>query len=45
MAMINSSRSRNKPRAGPHGFQRTVTFALDEVPAAITLRVRETLDD
>lgn len=30
---------------GPHGFQRTVTFALDEVPAAITQRVRETLEE
>jgi len=30
---------------GPHGFQRTVTFALDEVPAAIAQRVRETLEE
>ena len=30
---------------GPHGFQRTVTFDVDEVPAAITQRVRETLDE
>jgi hypothetical protein len=30
---------------GPHGFQRTVSFALDEVSAAITQRVRETLEE
>jgi hypothetical protein len=30
---------------GPHGFQRTVTFTLEEVPAAITQRVRETLEE
>jgi hypothetical protein len=30
---------------GPHGLQRQVTFALDEVPEVITQRVRETLDD
>jgi hypothetical protein len=30
---------------GPHGFQREVSFALDEVPAAITQRVRDTLED
>ena len=30
---------------GPHGFERTVTFALDEIPATITQRVRETLED
>jgi hypothetical protein len=29
---------------GPHGFQRTVSFALDEVPASITQRVQETSD-
>ena len=28
----------------PHGFQREVAFALDETPAAITERVRETLE-
>jgi len=30
---------------GAHGFQRQVTFALDEVPEVITEMVRETLDD
>jgi hypothetical protein len=30
---------------GPHGFDRTVTFALDEDPALIAERVRETLED
>ena len=30
---------------GPQGFERTVTFALDEVPATITARGRETLED
>jgi hypothetical protein len=30
---------------GPKGFERTVTFALDEAPATITQRVRETIDD
>ena len=30
---------------GPQGFERTVTFALDEAPATITERVRETLED
>jgi hypothetical protein len=29
---------------GPQGFERTVTFALDEAPATITVRVRETVD-
>jgi hypothetical protein len=29
---------------GPHGFDREVSFALDEVPAAITEQVRETLE-
>jgi hypothetical protein len=29
---------------GPQGFERTVTFALDEPSATITERVRETLD-
>ena len=30
---------------GRHGFERTVTFALDDHPAVIAERVRETLDD
>ena len=30
---------------GPHGFDRTVTFALDDDPAVIAERVRETLED
>ena len=30
---------------GPQGFERTVTFALDESPATITERVRETIED
>jgi hypothetical protein len=30
---------------GPQGFERTVTFALDEAPATITERVRETMED
>jgi hypothetical protein len=30
---------------GPHGFQREVTFALDEVAAAIAERVHETLEE
>jgi hypothetical protein len=30
---------------GPQGFERTVTFALDEGPATITERVRETIED
>ena len=30
---------------GPQGFERTVTFALDEAPATITERVRETIED
>jgi hypothetical protein len=29
---------------GPLGFERTVTFPLDEAPATITQRVRETID-
>jgi hypothetical protein len=47
-AWIASDPFRNGVRVlitGPHGFQRTVTFALDEVPAAITQRVRETLEE
>jgi hypothetical protein len=30
---------------GPQGFERTVLFALDEDPAVITHRVRETIDE
>ena len=30
---------------GPQGFERTATFDLDEAPATITQRVRETLED
>ena len=30
---------------GPQGFERTVVFALDEDPAVITERVRETIDE
>jgi hypothetical protein len=30
---------------GPHGFERTVTFATDDDPAVIAERVRETLDE
>ena len=29
---------------GPQGFERTVTFALDESSATITERVRETIE-
>ena len=29
---------------GPHGFERTVAFALDEQPGTIADRVRETLE-
>jgi hypothetical protein len=29
----------------PQAFERTVTFALDESPATITERVRETIED
>jgi hypothetical protein len=29
---------------GPEGFERTVLFALDEDPAVIDQRVRETID-
>lgn len=28
---------------GPHGFERTVTFAIDDDPSVISMRVRETL--
>jgi hypothetical protein len=31
--------------AGPHGFERTVVFALDDDPAVIAERVRETVED
>jgi hypothetical protein len=30
---------------GPHGFERTVSFATDEQPEEITRRIRETLED
>jgi hypothetical protein len=30
---------------GPRGVERTVAFAVDEAPAAITQRVRETIED
>jgi hypothetical protein len=30
---------------GPHGFQRTLMFAMDEDPAVITERVRATIDE
>jgi hypothetical protein len=30
---------------GPQGFERTVTFPLDEAPATIMERVRETIED
>jgi len=30
---------------GPQGFERTVAFALDEAPATIAERVRETIED
>jgi hypothetical protein len=30
---------------GPHGFERTVTFAVDDDPAVIAERVRETLEE
>ena len=29
---------------GPHGFERTVTFAVDDDLSVIVMRVRETLD-
>jgi len=29
---------------GPHGFERMVAFAIDEEPAMITQRVRETVE-
>jgi hypothetical protein len=33
------------PITGPQGFQRQVTFALDEAPEVITQRIRETRHD
>jgi hypothetical protein len=30
---------------GPHGLERTVTFALDEEPVLIAERVRDALED
>jgi hypothetical protein len=30
---------------GPHGFERTVTFAIDDHPAAIAEQIRETLEE
>jgi hypothetical protein len=30
---------------GPHNFERTVTFKIDDDPAVIAERVRETLED
>ena len=30
---------------GPQGFERTVVFALDEAPATITQRVRESIEN
>jgi hypothetical protein len=30
---------------GPQGFERTVTFPLDDAAATITQRVKETIDD
>jgi hypothetical protein len=30
---------------GAHGFERTVAFALDDAPAVIAERVRETVED
>ena len=29
---------------GPHGFERTVIFAVDDAPAVIAERVRQTLE-
>src|ERR1019366_1710442 len=31
--------------AGPHGFERTVTFASDDNPAVVAGRVRDTLEE
>jgi hypothetical protein len=30
---------------GPQGFERTVTFAIDDDPAVIAERVRETMEE
>ena len=30
---------------GPHGFERTITFAIDDDPAVVAEGVRETLED
>jgi hypothetical protein len=30
---------------GPHGFERTVALALDDDPAVIAERVRETVEE
>jgi hypothetical protein len=30
---------------GPHGFERSVTFAIDDDPAVIAERIRETLEE
>jgi hypothetical protein len=30
---------------GPHGFERTMSFAVDEDPAVIQERVRETVEE
>jgi hypothetical protein len=30
---------------GPHGFERTVTFAIDDHPAVIAERVRATMEE
>lgn len=30
---------------GPHGFERTVAFTIDDDPGVIAARVRETLED
>ena len=30
---------------GPQGFERTVSFAVDELPQEITRRIRETLEE
>jgi len=30
---------------GPQGFERTVSFAVDELPQQITCRIRKTLED
>jgi hypothetical protein len=30
---------------GPHGFERTVMFAIDDDPAVVADRVRETLEE